>query len=82
MSSMTEEEALKWIAGIFAEKRENIRPETLRDNVPSWDSIGVITLMAELDEKCGVVLEEKDLQSMKRVDDILAVLRRHGKLQG
>jgi hypothetical protein len=28
------------------------------------------------------VLEEKDLQEMKRIDDILAVMRKHGKLQG
>lgn len=82
MKSMTQDEALQWIAGIFAEKREKIRPETARDDVPSWDSIGVITLMAELDEKCGIVLEEKDLQSMKKIDDILAVMRKHGKLEG
>jgi acyl carrier protein len=77
---MKEHEALQLITKTFGEKPENIRPDTLRDNIPNWDSIGSISLMAELDEQFGIMLEENELDSMRRIDDILEVLRKHGKL--
>jgi acyl carrier protein len=77
---MNEQQALEWITGLFGEKPGVIQPETLRDNVPNWDSMGVITLMAELDERFGILLEDKDLQAMKRVGDILDVLKQNGKM--
>ena len=36
--------------------------------------------MAELDEQFGITLEEKDFGALNRIDDILNVLRKHGKL--
>jgi acyl carrier protein len=77
---MKEHEALQLITETFGEKPENIRRDTLKDDIPNWDSIGAISLMAELDEQFGIMLEEKELESMKRIDDILEILRKHGKL--
>lgn len=77
---MKEHEALQLITETFGEKPENIRPETLKDDIPNWDSIGAISLMAELDEQFGIMLEERELESMQRIDDILEILRKHGKL--
>jgi acyl carrier protein len=77
---MKEHEALLFITKTFGEKPENIRPDTRKDDIPNWDSIGTISLMAELDEQFGIMLEEKDFESLNRIDDILQVLRRHGKL--
>ena len=77
---MKEHEALQLITKTFGEMPENIRPDTPRDDIPNWDSIGAISLMAELDEQFGIMLEEKELDSMTRIDDILEVLRKHGKL--
>lgn len=77
---MSETEVLHWLAEIFEEKPEALAPETSRDDLPTWDSLGVLNLMAGLDEKFGIVLSEQELQSMTRIDDILQVLRRHGKL--
>jgi acyl carrier protein len=77
---MNQHEALLFITKSFGEKPENISPETPRDDIPNWDSIGTISLMADLDEEFGIMLEEKDFRSFNRVDDILEVLRRHGKL--
>ena len=78
---MTEEEALKWIAELFDESADNIKPETPRDDIRVWDSLGVLTLMADLDEKFGLVLSDDDMQAMAKVDDILAVLRKNDKIQ-
>jgi acyl carrier protein len=79
---MKQEEALKWIAGLFEESPDKLTPECLRQDIPLWDSLGVLTLMASLDEKFGILLSDADLRAMQKVDDILAVLRQHGKLDG
>lgn len=77
---MTRDEALKWLAGIFEEDPAGIAPETPREDIPTWDSLGVLTLMAELDQKCGILLTEQELKSMARIDDILQVMNARGKL--
>ena len=77
---MNQNDALHWIAELFEESRENIRPDTPRDAVATWDSLGVLTLMAAFSERFDITVETDELDAMKTVDDILAVLRRAGKL--
>ena len=80
MDRMNQEAALNWIAGLFEEPPGSLTPATARDSVPMWDSLGVLTLMASMDEKFGILMSDADLRAMQKVDDILAVLRQHGKL--
>ena len=77
---MTIDEAIEWIADIFQEPSENILPETQRLEIPAWDSLGFLSLMARLDEDHDILLKEEDLQQIRKVDDILEVMRRHGVL--
>jgi acyl carrier protein len=77
---MSRAEALKWIANIFEEPVNQITPETSRDNIPAWDSLGVLTLMAGLDQEFGLLLSDAELRPMKSVQDILDVLKKGGKL--
>jgi acyl carrier protein len=77
---MTREEALAWIAEVFEEPRENINETTPRLEVPGWDSLGVLSLMAGLDEKFDVRLTETELNDLNSVEDILKVLERAGAL--
>lgn len=77
---MNQEEALNWIAGVFEAPPGSLTPETLRDDVPAWDSMGVLMLMAAMDEKFGLVLQDTDIRDMRTVGDILAILRKNGKL--
>jgi len=79
---MTTQEATKWIARLFQESEEALTPGTLRDAVPAWDSLGELTLMADMDEKFGIVLTDDQLRAMTKVDDILQVLRNKGKITG
>ena len=78
---MSQEEALNWIAEIFEQPAGSIKPETLREEIVAWDSLGFLMLMAELDEKQGVLLADTELRALAKVGDILEVLRRAGKLQ-
>jgi acyl carrier protein len=77
---VSRDEALEWIAGLFEEPVDNVQPGTPRDAIRAWDSLGMLVLMAGLDERFDINLDTDDLGSLKGVDDILAVLERHGKL--
>ena len=76
---MTQSEAVAWIAQIFEMAPDQLTPDTHRDNVPAWDSLGILTLMASLDSDFGIVLTDENIQAVKTVGDILDVMRRHGK---
>ena len=77
---MTEQEAVEWIAKVFETSPEQLTPDTPREGVPAWDSLGVLTLMANLDSDFGIVLTDDDVQGIKTVGDILHVMQRSGKL--
>ena len=77
---MNQEEALSWLADLFNEPKGKIQPEDSRDTIGGWDSMAVLLLMADLDEKFGIQLEEKEMTSIATVRDILDLLQRHGKL--
>ena len=73
-------EVLVWIADIFEEEPDAINPETPRDNIAGWDSMGVLALMAGLDNDFDILLSADDMQAMTTVGDILKVLKNSGKL--
>jgi acyl carrier protein len=77
---MTQQEVLNWIGEIFEEPPGSLTPDTPREDVPMWDSMGVLSLLAGMDEKFSIVLTDADIKAMTKVGDILAPLRRHGKL--
>lgn len=81
-TTITEATALQWLAELFEEPARNLTPDTLRAEIPAWDSLGVLTLMAALDERFGILLTDQEMRAMTNVGDILEVLRRHGKLNG
>ncbi len=74
-------EALLWIAETFETPAENIRPDTVREQIAAWDSLGALTLMARLDEEFDIVLSDDDLVNMQVVQDILDFFKRHGYLE-
>lgn len=79
---MTSQDAIAWLADIFEEPVANLTPESVRADIPAWDSLGVLTLMARLDEDFGILLVEGELQGLKSIGDVLELLRRHGRLDG
>jgi acyl carrier protein len=80
MQKITTPEALKMLSDAFEEPVANLRPEVARDDVPGWDSMGALTLMAELDERFGIELTADESKKMSRIDDVLQLLRQHGAL--
>ena len=74
---ISENEALEWIAELFEEEPGRIIPEVKREEIPAWDSLGVLTLMAGLDNDFGIVLSDDDMMNMEMVSDILDILKQH-----
>jgi acyl carrier protein len=71
---MNQAEALAFIAEVF-ECPNTLTPTTQKQNVRGWDSMGVLSLMAEFDDRFNILLTQPQIEQMKTVDDILKVLR-------
>ncbi len=78
--NVTEADTLAWLAGLFNQPVESIDPSTPRESIANWDSLGVLTLMAEIDERFGITLSDQEMRVMTKVGDILSLLRSNGKL--
>jgi acyl carrier protein len=79
-NAMTQDEVLVWLAEVFNEPPGSIAAETKKDDVAGWDSLGVLLLMADLDEKFSIQLDEKEIEGLQSVPDVIALLKRNGKL--
>lgn len=49
-------------------------------DIKGWDSMAVLLLMAELDERLGITLSSDVLANLKSVKDIVAAVREAGLL--
>jgi acyl carrier protein len=74
-------DALTWLAEVFEEPAGRIGAGTLRKEIPGWDSLGTLSLIAALDERFDIHLSEQDIEGMKSVADVLEILRRNGALE-
>jgi len=77
---MMQRDGVEWIAKLFEISPELLTPDTRRDAIAAWDSLGVLTLMASLDSDFGIVLTDDDIQGIKKVGDILDVMQQNGKI--
>jgi acyl carrier protein len=77
---MSENETLNWLAELFGEAAGSLTLESPRSSIPTWDSLGVLTLMAGLDETFDVVVNDTDMRAMQTIGDVVALLRARNKL--
>ena len=77
---MTTEEALGWIAELFEEPLDAVHPDATAEEIPAWDSLGVLNLMAGLDDDFDIQLSDEEIQQLKTVCDILELFKRYGHL--
>ena len=80
MTPITTAQAMALLAETFDEPVEGLSAATARDAVAGWDSMGALSLMAELDERFDIELTADASRSMARIGDVLALLRQHGAL--
>lgn len=73
--------ALGWLAELFEVPPDSLSPDTPRDAVTAWDSLGQLLLMSALDERFGIRLSQGEANGLRAISDILGILRRHGCLE-
>jgi acyl carrier protein len=78
---MNLQDALAWISEVFEESPGRITASTARKEIPGWDSLGTLSLIAALDERFDIHLSEQDIEALQSVNDVFDVLRRHGALE-
>ena len=71
---MTTREALQWIAVLLEEPADRLSAETRWDDIPAWDSLGVLTLMAGLDERFDLRLSPEEMGALQSVGALLKIL--------
>ena len=80
-NAMTTDQALHWIAEIFEAPPEEVTVTSSRSAIPGWDSLGMISLMAGLDERFNIQVTDTDMRNLQCVNDILDLLRRRSLLR-
>lgn len=80
MTPISTADALLMLAELFDEAPQGLRPSTPRTAIAGWDSMGALSLMAELDERFGIELSADASRRLLCIDDVLALLRGHGAL--
>lgn len=73
--TVSKRQLFEWLAGVFQEDPSSITLERARDTIPTWDSMGTLLLIAELDDRLHVTLTEDDLKGLSSVKDIVDALR-------
>lgn len=76
--NISQDAVLQLIAELFSEAPENIVLEATRETLLGWDSMGTLLLMAELDERFGVSLDDAGLNNMQTIADIIDFMRQQG----
>lgn len=80
MSTFSLSDALKMLADCFEADPSALSAKTQRDQIPGWDSMGALALMAELDERFDIELTADESRRMRGVGDVLSFLRERGAL--
>ncbi len=75
---MKTNEAIEWVAEVFEESPENLSEDTQRESLEGWDSLGMLNLMASLDEEFDIVLSDTDVEILISIKDIIGILKKNG----
>lgn len=78
---MKTEEIINWITELFEESPGSISIDTDLESIPAWDSLGVLNLIAELDENYDIILEDEDILELRNVENIIDIFRKNGNLE-
>ncbi len=76
--TMTTQDILIWLADLFEYPVDKVRVNSLRREIPGWDSLGMLSLMAGLDERFNIHMTDKDIGTLQSVADVLSILRLNG----
>jgi len=79
-TAISQSEAVAWFAEIFETTESEISADTQREDIEGWDSMGVLTLMAELDDRFSIILSQDELENINSISNLLDVLKKYDVL--
>lgn len=74
MATMTTSEMLTWLGELFDTDSNSLTLETKKEDIPAWDSLGVVMLMADLDEKFNITISNEELEALDSINAIFKFL--------
>lgn len=74
--TITRNQLLQWLASVFQESADALDESRSRESIKTWDSMGTLMLMAELDERLHLTLDEDELKALASIGDLFALLRK------
>jgi len=72
--SITEAELLELLELQLNEDVGSLSADILLKDITGWDSMGVLLVMAEFDERLGITLVEETLTDLKSIGDLISVV--------
>jgi acyl carrier protein len=74
---MNAQEIIELIAEAIEVEPSALTPETKIAEVPEWTSLGWLTIMSLLDERCSIQLTAAQIRSFKTVSDTISAVSDH-----
>ena len=71
---MIKEEFLKKLEEIDDSDPDTLTGEDLLEDLPAWDSLAAVNLIALADEEFGLILSPKEIGECKIVNDLIALI--------
>ena len=65
-------------AGILKVDPSAINDDSSPENIPEWDSVAAMHLVAAIEERFGIELSTREIMSMRTVGLVRSVLRKKG----
>jgi acyl carrier protein len=76
---MTNHEKLRELmADVFLISPSEFRPDLRREEVDTWDSLGLVSLALAVDETFGYHMTQDEAVGVQGVPDLVRVLESHG----
>jgi acyl carrier protein len=72
---MSAQEMLTLFAEAIEVEPSTLSPHTVIADVPEWNSLGWLTVMSLLDERCSIQLTAAQIRGFKTVNDVLEAVR-------
>lgn len=80
MQRITRDDALRMLEEAFAADPNSLTADSAREDLPGWDSMGALMLIAELDSRFGLILTPEESKTMAYARDVLKLLDARGCL--
>lgn len=71
---MSKEEKMELIADILEMETEELDEDMVLEEIESWDSVAVLSVIAVMDEKFGKLPHASEVVKCKKISDLLAFM--------